>query len=187
MLATFSLPLLFERCSDNELLGYCLPKDWLVDVRQATEETLLDLAGHLPSEAGEALLALAVGNSPNALPCRRKSPQARSSTQSRCAASAFLRTSKNSSAPSTTRGTNGLFSCIPRSNRSCSNVFRGQPETSGSAGTGKTVVAIHRAANLLKREPQAKLLLTTFSLPLANALEGKLRILVGYERASYHV
>jgi hypothetical protein len=34
----------------------------------------------------------------------------------------------------------------------------------------------------LKREPQARLLLTTFSLPLANALEGKLRILTGEDK-----
>jgi superfamily I DNA/RNA helicase len=60
--------------------------------------------------------------------------------------------------------------------------FSGPARVSGSAGTGKTVVAIHRAANILKREPKAKLLLTTFSLPLANALEGKLRVLVGEER-----
>jgi hypothetical protein len=60
--------------------------------------------------------------------------------------------------------------------------FSGPARVSGSAGTGKTVVAIHRAANLLKREPQAKLLLTTFSLSLANALEGKLRILMGDEK-----
>lgn len=34
----------------------------------------------------------------------------------------------------------------------------------------------------MRREPQAKLLLTTFSLPLANALDGKLRILTGDEK-----
>ncbi|WP_412774748.1 UvrD-helicase domain-containing protein [Nitrobacter sp.] len=38
---------------------------------------------------------------------------------------------------------------------------------SGSAGTGKTVVALHRAANILRQHRQARLLLTTFSLPLA--------------------
>ena len=61
--------------------------------------------------------------------------------------------------------------------------FSGPARVSGSAGTGKTVVALHRAANILKREPQARLLLTTFSLPLANALEGKLRILTGEDKS----
>ncbi|MGH6837480.1 MAG: 3'-5' exonuclease [Methylocella sp.] len=60
--------------------------------------------------------------------------------------------------------------------------FSGPARVSGSAGTGKTVVAIHRAAIILKRDPQARLLLTTFSLPLANSLEGKLRILVGVDK-----
>jgi len=57
--------------------------------------------------------------------------------------------------------------------------FSGPARVSGSAGTGKTVVALHRAANILRQHPQARLLLTTFSLPLANALEGKVRILTG--------
>jgi hypothetical protein len=60
--------------------------------------------------------------------------------------------------------------------------FSGPARVSGSAGTGKTVVAIHRAANVLKAKPDARLLLTTFSLPLANALEGKLRILIGADK-----
>src|SRR5688572_191554 len=38
--------------------------EWINDVRQATEETLLVLAGHLPSEAAEALLELATGGKP---------------------------------------------------------------------------------------------------------------------------
>ena len=44
------------------------------------------------------------------------------------------------------------------------------------------MVALHRAANILRQYPQARLLLTTFSLPLANALEGKLRILTGEDK-----
>ena len=57
--------------------------------------------------------------------------------------------------------------------------FNGPARVSGSAGTGKTVVALHRAAAMLKNDKQARILLTTFSLPLANALEQKLRMLTG--------
>src|SRR5258708_10973018 len=39
---------LFADCSDIELLGYGVPSEWLPDVRKANEETLLDLADHLP-------------------------------------------------------------------------------------------------------------------------------------------
>ena len=34
---------LFARLSDNELLGYGVPTEWLDDVRAATEDTLFSL------------------------------------------------------------------------------------------------------------------------------------------------
>src|SRR5688572_17090067 len=43
--------LVFSKIPDEELLSYGVPVEWINDVRQATEETLLILAGHLPSEA----------------------------------------------------------------------------------------------------------------------------------------
>ena len=48
----------------------------------------------------------------------------------------------------------------------------------GSAGTGKTVVAIHRAVFLARANPDARVLLTTFSKTLADALRTKLRRLI---------
>ncbi len=47
--------------SDDELLSYGVPPEWLPDVKQVTEDTLLALADHLPAEATEALLELATG------------------------------------------------------------------------------------------------------------------------------
>ncbi|MFC3965798.1 3'-5' exonuclease [Nocardia jiangsuensis] len=47
----------------------------------------------------------------------------------------------------------------------------------GGAGTGKTVVAIHRARNLLARNPAARIVLTTFNKTLAKNLETDLRAL----------
>ena len=41
--------------------------------------------------------------------------------------------------------------------------YTGPARISGSAGTGKTVVALHRAARLARRRPTARVLLTTFS------------------------
>ena len=55
-------PPLFASLPDGELLGYGVPSEWLADVRNANEETLLDLADHLPKEAAEALLDLATGD-----------------------------------------------------------------------------------------------------------------------------
>jgi hypothetical protein len=55
---------LFTGVSEDELLGYGVPAEWLADVRRANEDTLLELADHLPSEAAEALLDLATGVAP---------------------------------------------------------------------------------------------------------------------------
>lgn len=61
--------------------------------------------------------------------------------------------------------------------------FSGPARVSGSAGTGKTIVALHRAVHLARANPTAKVLLTTFSNALANALKGKLDHLIGIEPA----
>ncbi len=55
---------LFAQISDDELLGYGVPAEWLGDIRTATEDTLLALTDHLPAEAAEALLELATSGKP---------------------------------------------------------------------------------------------------------------------------
>jgi hypothetical protein len=57
-------PPLFLHATDDQLLSYGVPAEWLSDVRQANEDTLLEVADHLPSEAAEALLELATGGKP---------------------------------------------------------------------------------------------------------------------------
>jgi hypothetical protein len=59
--------------------------------------------------------------------------------------------------------------------------FNGPARVSGSAGTGKTIVALHRAAHLARTNLRARVLLTTFSDALANALRTQLKRLVGNE------
>ena len=50
---------LFAGLTDDALLGFGVPPEWLADVRAADEDGLLALADHLPQEAAEALLELA--------------------------------------------------------------------------------------------------------------------------------
>ena len=59
--------------------------------------------------------------------------------------------------------------------------YNGPARVSGSAGTGKTIVALHRAVFLARNNPDARVLLTTFSEPLAKALRTKLRRLIHNE------
>jgi superfamily I DNA/RNA helicase len=61
--------------------------------------------------------------------------------------------------------------------------YAGPARVTGSAGTGKTIVALHRAVHLARRNPKARVLLTTFSKPLAKALGARLASLVGGEPA----
>ena len=177
-----ALPPLFEQYGDDELLSYGIPEDWLADAKKATEDNLLDLASHLPSEAAEALLSLAVGEKPE----RPEDPVAPVSTPfEHPDAQRRFRVLDN--VDELKRALDfpwdqwAVF-LHPSQRQVVEQEFSGPARVSGSAGTGKTVVAIHRAASLLKRKHEAKLLLTTFSPPLANSLEGKLRILIGEDK-----
>jgi len=58
-------PRLFVDAPDDQLLGYGVPPEWLHDVRQVNEDSLLALADRLPAEAAEALLELATGGNPH--------------------------------------------------------------------------------------------------------------------------
>lgn len=59
--------------------------------------------------------------------------------------------------------------------------FNGPARVSGSAGTGKTIVALHRAVFLARRHPESRVLLATFSETLAKALHTRLKRLLGNE------
>lgn len=59
--------------------------------------------------------------------------------------------------------------------------LRGPFRLAGGAGTGKTVVALHRAANLARRAAQAEVLLCTFTRNLVAQLESDVRGLLSAE------
>lgn len=55
--------------------------------------------------------------------------------------------------------------------------YNGPAKVTGGAGTGKTVVVLHRARRLAVREPRPRVLLTTFTRNLADALQRDMRVL----------
>ena len=59
--------------------------------------------------------------------------------------------------------------------------YGGPARVSGSAGTGKTVVAVHRAVRTIRADPAARVLLATFSEPLAASLRRKVEVLAGLD------
>ena len=177
---------LFQDYADDQLLDYGVPEDWLADVKAATEDTLFELMDHLPGEAAEALLNLAVGEQPEVrapLPAEPADPFTHPDAQRRFRVMEDVEELKRALDYPWDQWSVFLH---PSQKQVVEQSFSGPARVSGSAGTGKTVVAIHRAANILKRNSDARLLLTTFSLPLANSLEGKLRILVGEDEGVVH-
>lgn len=171
---------LFADVSEDVLSSYGVPAEWLGDVRRATEDTLLILADHLPAEASEALLELATGGKPRlAVPAKELSSRfEHPDAQRRFRMMTNVEELERALDFPWEKWTVFLH---PEQRELVERDYSGPARVSGSAGTGKTIVALHRAAHLARTSSQARLLLTTFSDTLANALQGKLRRLLGNE------
>jgi hypothetical protein len=171
---------LFAHVSDDDLLHYGVPAEWLNDVRAATEDTLFTLADHLPGEAAEALLQLATGGKP------RVPAPARAAGNPFNHPDAQRRFRLMKSAEELERALDYPWEkwtvfLHPDQREWVQKDYAGPARVSGSAGTGKTIVALHRAVHLARANPDARVLLTTFSDALANALRAQLRRLVSGE------
>jgi superfamily I DNA/RNA helicase len=185
-------PALFDGFGDDELLGFGVPAEWMKDVRAADEDSILTLATHLPAEAAEALLEIATGGMPNlrggapppALPVPVEEPAALALALAHPDAQRRFRVM--TSVEELQRALDAPWDkwtvfLHPEQREWVERDSAGPARVSGSAGTGKTIVALHRAVHLARSNPDARVLLTTFSDPLANALETRLRRLVGNE------
>ncbi|MEX1255511.1 MAG: 3'-5' exonuclease [Dehalococcoidia bacterium] len=172
-------PKLFASLPDDELLSYGVPAEWLADVRDANEDTVLALAEHLPAEAGEALLELATGGTPEvAAPVPVADPFAHPDAQRRFRLVGDTEELERALDFPWDKWTVFLH---PAQRQLVERDYNGPARVSGSAGTGKTVVALHRAVFLARTNPDARVLLTTFSDTLANALRRQLRRLISNE------
>lgn len=65
----------------------------------------------------------------------------------------------------------------PEQRKYAERSWKGSFRLSGGAGTGKTVVVLHRARNLARKNPDARIVLTTFNKTLADALLRDLKLL----------
>lgn len=174
---TRARPPLFADRSDETLLGYGVPPEWLDAVRAATEDNYLELADHLPAEAAEALLELAVGGSPQLTSTPAPSgdpfdhPDALRRFRVMGDMDELLRALEFP-------WEKWIVFLHPEQRRIATGNYSGPARVSGSAGTGKTVVALHRAVHLAKTNPDSRVLLATFSETLASALRSKLYMLI---------
>lgn len=171
---------MFAAHTAEDLLGWGVPPEWLADVQLVSDESaLLSLAGHLPAEAAEALLELATGGQPRKPETTPvEEPFEHPDALRRFRVMANLEELQRALEFPWEKWTVFLH---PDQQTWVSRDFNGPARVSGSAGTGKTIVALHRAVHLARSDPDARVLLTTFSDTLAYALQTKLKRLLGNE------
>ena len=169
--------LLFANTPDETLLQYGVPEEWVEDVKQATEESIIELADRLPSEAAQALLELATGGTPEITPAvpEETDPFEHPDAQRRFRVMSNVDELEQALDYPWDKW---IVFLHPAQRKIAEGHFNGPARVSGSAGTGKTIVALHRAVHLARANEDARVLLTTFSDPLANALRSRVRRLI---------
>jgi mRNA-degrading endonuclease RelE of RelBE toxin-antitoxin system len=172
--------LLFADVPESVLLTYGVPPEWVGEVRTATEDTLFDIAEHLPQEAAEALLDLATGVKPSIGPGIFAHVDAfeHPDAQRRFRVIHNVEELERALDAPWEKWTVFLH---PAQRQLVEREFSGPARAFGSAGTGKTIVALHRAVHLARTHPESRVLLATFSETLANALRARVRLLLGNE------
>jgi hypothetical protein len=172
--------LLFDRLSRDDLLSVGVPEDWVADLKAADEDGFLALATHLPAEASEALLEyVSTGMLTKPAPVLHTvDPFAHPDARRR------FRVVENTAELGAALGfpwEKWVVFLHPSQREIVERTFDGPARVVGSAGTGKTVVALHRAMRHLRQSPDCRVLLTTFSDTLAHALRAMLKALAGPE------
>ena len=180
------LPPVFMSYSDDALLETGLPLSNLDVIRAATEETLLGLLEGLPAEASEGLLDLLYGKAPpKPEPTITDAPRADDPFQHPDAQRRFrvLANREELERALDYPWEKWTVFLHPSQRKIVEKRFNGPARVTGTAGTGKTIVALHRAVWLAKQYPTSNVLLTTFSKTLARSLAVKLGRLVGRQES----
>lgn len=167
---------LFAQLSSEQAMSIGVPADWVDDVLQASEDRFFTLANHLPQEAAEALLEYAATGILNKPKPVDATPVTHPDAQRRFR---ILEGHEELAAALDQPFEKWAVFLHPSQRALVERDFAGPVRVVGSAGTGKTIVALHRVVRILRADPAARVLLTTFSEPLAAALKRKLGVLLG--------
>ena len=165
-------PPIFERHDDDYLLSLGIPEAWLPTVRRVCDDDqLLVVCEKLPLDVGERLFALAAGEfvtPPKPVAADRPTTEA-VDTQRRF----FLVEDAEGLATALNAPMDRWIAFLHPSQRALvQREFNGPAKVSGSAGTGKTVVAMHRARHLARSGE--RVLLTSFVTTLCDNIERNL-------------
>lgn len=167
----------FADLPDDALLDVGVPREWLDAVRDTDVARVDDLFASLPDEAAEALLDFATGGRLSDHVAIKAAPGADPFThpdaQRRFRAVEGLEELKAALDAPFAQWAVFLH---PAQRAPVTREWNGPARVSGSAGTGKTIVALHRAVHLAGRA-DTRVLLTTFSKTLAKSLAAKVELM----------
>ena len=184
----------FDALTDQELLSIGVPEDLLLAVRQIREETSLDgMQCSLPVEAYEALFLLLAGDSIDQILSGRETrvdveidvtdfagALDRAESQSRFV---IIEDDEALSAIMNAPLAQWRVLLHPNQRKLATKDFSGPARVLGGAGTGKTVLAIHRAKWLAENRTPAdkRVFFTTFTKNLAIDVRDNLSMLCNAE------
>ncbi len=162
----------------DELLRFGVPEIWVERVLATTEEDeLLDIGEkHLPPDAAEVVLAIAVGERPE-----MPKPDDGDGSDDGWNPQSWWVVSQDDDLKAVLESADWDTWCVylhPSQRKIAYRQYNGPYRVCGSAGTGKTVVALHHAKFLLETDVDARILVTTFSNPLAEDLRRRCRPLM---------
>jgi superfamily I DNA/RNA helicase len=167
-------PGLFDAHRDEYLLSLGVPESWLPTVREVRfEDQLFTVCERLPQDVAERLLLVAGGvlvTPP--IPAREAPVEAAEDTQRRF----FVASDEDELRAALEAPLERWIAFLHPSQRALvEGSFKGPVKVTGSAGTGKTVVALHRARALARKGH--RVLLTSFVTTLCENLECGLDLL----------
>ena len=176
---------IFAQLRRRELLRLGVPEDMAAEVRDIrSEEGLEDIAPRLPVEAYDGLYLYMAGESYEEILRDRERPAEEVDTEDFAVALTHEDSRSRFVVIDDDLELEAMFNAPlerwrvflhPSQRRLAERHWNGPVRLLGGAGTGKTVVAMHRARWLARELPEGRILLTTFTRNLAADIENNLR------------
>lgn len=173
---------LFSKYGDDYILSLGIPESWLPTIRMIiSEEQLLQVIQELPEEVAERLLDLSWGKlvtPPLPAPAGRPAIEAEDSQRRFYVVEDSDELLRMLAAPMS----KWIGFLHPSQRKLASGKFNGAVKVTGSAGTGKTVVAMHRARHLARQGKNV--LITSYVGTLCDNIRDNLKYLCSPEELS---
>lgn len=170
--------LLFGHYDSDYLSALGVPEEWLDAVCNVSEENFDRLLASLPQEAAERLFKIACGESVPRPVTITDTPFVHPDAQRRFR---VIDNQQELRQALEYPWEQWIVFLHPTQRSVVGRYYKGSARVSGAAGTGKSVVALHRAAHLARSTPEGRVLLTTYSKTLAARLSHNADLLLGVD------